>query len=186
MKDPGPGHATPLAPPALTSRSSMAPTRLEVILKPANRRGGFHAELNGERIVTASQNPGCDAARALHRRGHSDHCVLVLRHDGADHVATYGPVGVWRKLRVREDRGSPRFVKWEPVPRRVKALVRQKAQQAERAADQISEPRPRPGAAPALPSPSIATDAGRGSNRAWHVRRQGAEAITGNATAPSS
>jgi hypothetical protein len=28
---------------------------------------------------------------------------------------------VWRRLRVREDRGGPRFARWEPLPRRVGA-----------------------------------------------------------------
>lgn len=139
-------RGAPLTPP-----SPVAPTRLEVVLKPADRRGGFHAEFNGERIVAASQNPGCDAARTLHGRGHSDHSVLVLRHYGADHVAMHGPVGVWRKLRVREERGTPRFVEWQPLPRRVKALMRQKARPAARAPDQITEPSPRPGAAAPVP-----------------------------------
>jgi hypothetical protein len=59
----------------------------------------------------------------------------------------------WRKLRVREDRGRPRFVRWEPFPsRRVKPMVRGTGEpSAQIATATSSEPTPRPGAVPAIP-----------------------------------
>jgi hypothetical protein len=85
----------------------------------------------------------------LHALGHPDDAVLVARHFGADHEAMRGPLGVWRKLRVREDRGRPRFVRWEPFPsRRVKPTVRGTGEpSAKITTAPSSEPSPRPGAA---------------------------------------
>jgi hypothetical protein len=95
-----------------------APTRVVIVLKPQGR-GRFDAFFQEARIVNGSAQPICDAARALHRLGHPDDCMLLARHDdGADHDAIRGPLGVWRTLRVREGRGPPRFVRWEPFPSR--------------------------------------------------------------------
>ena len=84
----------------------------------------FDALFKGKRIVQASSQPICDAARILHRLGHQEHILLVARHHGADHDAIRGPLGVWRCLRVREDRGGPRFAKWEPFPSRPVAVTK--------------------------------------------------------------
>jgi hypothetical protein len=84
----------------------------------ARGREKFDALFNGKRIVQAGSQPISDAARILHRLGHDDDVLLVARHHGADHDAIRGPLGVWRHLRVREDRGGPRFAKWEPFPLR--------------------------------------------------------------------
>jgi hypothetical protein len=94
------------------------PQRLEITLKRANNRASFSAELNGDVIVESSEQPKCDAARVLHRQGFPDDTILIFRHDGANHESMRGPLGVWRTLRVREDKNGPRFVKWEPFPSR--------------------------------------------------------------------
>jgi hypothetical protein len=83
----------------------------------ARGQGRFDA-LENSPIVTASTQPICDAARALHRLGYPDELLLVVWHRGANHEAIRGPLGVWRGLRVREGRGGPRFAKWEPFPSR--------------------------------------------------------------------
>ena len=54
--------------------------------------------------------------RVLRQVGFPDDVLLVARHAGADHEAIRGPLGVWRKVRTREDRGRPRFVKMGTVP----------------------------------------------------------------------
>ncbi len=98
--------------------------RLEIVLKPRGR-GRFDAFFAGAKIVAASEQAITEAARVLSRRGYADEFLLVARHEGADHDAIYGPLGVWRSLRVREDRGVPRFVPWEPFPsRRVRGKER--------------------------------------------------------------
>ena len=58
---------------------------------------------------------------SLHRLGYSDDRRLTVWHEGADHYAISGQLGYWRKRRIREDRGRPRYVAWEPRPRRVGA-----------------------------------------------------------------
>jgi hypothetical protein len=84
----------------------------------ARGQGRFDAFFANSPIVTASTQPICDAARALHRLGYPDELKLVVWHRGAHHEAIRGPLGVWRGLRVREGRGGPRFAKWEPFPLR--------------------------------------------------------------------
>ena len=56
----------------------------------------------GTKIVTASPMAITDAARILHRIGHTDEFLLVVRHHGTNHDAISGSLGVWRRLRVRE------------------------------------------------------------------------------------
>jgi hypothetical protein len=89
-----------------------------LIYLEARGQGRFDAFLANSPIVTASTQPICDAARALHRLGYPDELKLVVWHRDANHEAIRGPLGVWRRLRVREGRGGPRFVKWEPFPSR--------------------------------------------------------------------
>ena len=49
-----------------------------------------------------------------------------MRHAGSDTDALTAQIGAAAKLRVKEDRKGPRFVPWEPFPRRVEALGAQK------------------------------------------------------------
>jgi len=113
-----------------TPTTSPAPKRL-VIDITAIGRGRFDASFGGSLIVAASKQPISEAARALHRIGFPDDAELVARHAGADHYAMRGLLGVWRQVRIREDRGVPRFVPWEPFPsRRVGPRKRQIAEGA--------------------------------------------------------
>src|SRR5277367_988325 len=97
----------------------LAGTALTVVLTP-HGRSRFDTSFNGTHLVQASKNPISDGARVLHRMGYSDHRLLVAQHEGAAHYAMRGPLGHWRKIRIREDRGL-RHVAWEPRPRRVGA-----------------------------------------------------------------
>lgn len=124
----GAGRATPPSSSTSTQKSTapISPaavsTRLVIVLEPRGR-GRFDGSFDGTKIVTASRQAISDAARVLRQVGFPDDVLLVARHAGADHEAIRGPLGVWRKVRTREDRGRPRFVIWEPFPSRP---VRQK------------------------------------------------------------
>jgi hypothetical protein len=87
----------------------------------ARRRSRFEVTFHGIQIVKSSASPICDAASVLRRRVYLDRCLLIVWHAGADHQAISGPLGFWRERRIREDRGMPRYVAWEPRPRRVGA-----------------------------------------------------------------
>jgi hypothetical protein len=100
-----------------TLSTSPAPT---IVLK-ARGRSRFDVLFGETEIVTSSIQPICDAARVLHRLGYPDDRRLTVWHEGADHHAISGPLGYWRKRRIREDRGMARYVPWEPRPRRVGA-----------------------------------------------------------------
>jgi hypothetical protein len=105
--------------------SAVTLRRLELVLK-ARGRGRFDAFFVGTQIVAASEQAITAAARVLHRMGYADEFLLVARHDGADHHAIFGALGKWRRLRVREGRGAPRYVRWEPFPsRRVRGEERE-------------------------------------------------------------
>jgi hypothetical protein len=114
---------------ALLSKSSSNPTEPKNILTSpaptivlrARGRSRFDFLFGDMQIVTSSARPICDAARVLHRLGHPDDCRLTVWHEGADHPAISGLLGFWRKTRIREDRGMPRYVAWEDLPRRVGA-----------------------------------------------------------------
>jgi hypothetical protein len=103
------------------------------------RRGYFDARLGGGRLlVRASRQPFLDAARHLLDLGYDPANVLVMRHAGSDTDCLTARIGAAAKLRVKEpDRGRLRFVGWEPISRRVKALVLEKAKRGN------GSPRPR-------------------------------------------
>jgi hypothetical protein len=95
--------------------------------------------LNLCRVLVEADDPN----RPLHAyRGH----VLAL---------SVHSIGEGARLTVKEDRCGPRFVPWEPFPRRVKSKMREKAGGAPTAADQNSEPRARSGAAFAIHTPAV-------------------------------
>ena len=87
----------------------------------ARGRSRFDVSFGETQIVIKSANPISDAARVLHGRGFPDDRLLIARHEYARHYAMIGPLGHWRKVRIREDRGLPRHVVWESRPRRVGA-----------------------------------------------------------------
>src|SRR5262249_13046270 len=121
------------------------------------RRGYFDASLaDGRVIVRASRQPFLDAARRLLDLGYDP--TRVLSSGGLT-----AQIGVAAKLRVKEDRNGPRFVPYEPISRRVKALASGKAKRAARIATaEAKEPSGRPGAtyrasAKSLPDPQSST-----------------------------
>lgn len=125
------------------------PSELFIIVEPSKRAGYFAAHLadRGDVIVRSSRQPFLDATRRLIDLGYDPSMVLIMRHAGSDIDSLRVPIGVAAKLSVKEGRGKPRFVKWEPFPRRVKAQMRQIAAGAiELAPNQIIEPSPRAGA----------------------------------------
>jgi hypothetical protein len=109
-----------------SSSDSMEPENLldgpaqQIVLR-SRGRSRFDVLLGDKQIVTSNGQPICDAARVLHELGFSDDRRLTVWHEGADYHAISGQLGFWRKRRVREDRGLPRYVGWEPRPRPVGA-----------------------------------------------------------------
>ena len=133
-------------------------TQLTITVTPtAKRSGRYDARLSdGCILVWASKQPFVDAARRLLDLGHDPTTVLVMRHAGSDTDCLTAQIGAAAKLRVKEDRGGPRFVPWEPFPRRVKAPASAKANRAAGVApDHANEPSARPGAAAATKSRSV-------------------------------
>ena len=150
-----------------TGKANIAMITVTPTPGPGARRGYFDASLgDGRLLVRASRQPFLDAARQL----------LGLGYDPAAVLSSGGltaQIGVAAKLRVKEDRNGPRFVLWEPFPRRVKALASGKAKRAARVATaEANQPNVGPGAAAATeflsapmlaPSrPKRASAAGRG------------------------
>jgi hypothetical protein len=73
-----------------------------VITLKAQGREKFDVIFDGKAIIQSSSQPICEAARALRDFGYPDDFLLVVWHLGADHEAIRGPLGVWRRLRIRE------------------------------------------------------------------------------------
>ena len=92
--------------------------------------GKFSATVNDEILSTSTQAMS-DGARVLSKRGYSDDCSLIARHAGSNHDAMTGSLSAWRRTRVREDEGGPRFTMWEASPfRPVNPRARQKGSKA--------------------------------------------------------
>src|SRR5262245_36465688 len=132
-----------------TAKSAAKVKTAMIIITPTpSRPGCFAARLgDGLVLVSASRQPFVDAARRLTDLGHDPTTVLVMRHIGSDTDSLTAQSGAAAKLRVKEDRRGPRFIQWEPISRRLWALVSAKAKRGIRAtrAD-ANEPSVRPGA----------------------------------------
>jgi hypothetical protein len=96
-----------------------------LMVSPAPRKSGgvlpgkFDAWLGERLIVEASRI--CDGARALLAQGlAAPGDLLIMRHVGSEHDALRAAVGVAAELTVDETsgNGTPRFVRWKPMPRR--------------------------------------------------------------------
>jgi hypothetical protein len=87
-----------------------------IIIAPTDRTGSFTASIGTSVLIKSSRQPVCDIARVLHRLGYRDDTLLISKMDGSDHESLRGTLGVWRTLRVREDRDGPRFARYEPFP----------------------------------------------------------------------
>jgi hypothetical protein len=105
-----------------------------ITVKPTpSRPGCFAARLgDGLVLVSASKQPFVNAARQLLDLGHEPTTLLVMRHAGSDTDCLTAQIGVAAKLRVKEGRSGPRVVQWEPISRRVEALVSAKAKKVVR------------------------------------------------------
>ena len=121
--DAGRASRSSLSQPNPTAGRSGDSVELVIDLE-ARGQGRFDAFFANSRIVTASTQPICDAARVLHRLGYPDELKLVVWHRRGNYEAIRGPLGVWRGLRVREDRGGPRFARWQPFPSRPVAVIK--------------------------------------------------------------
>jgi hypothetical protein len=87
-----------------------------------------------------------DLCRALVKAGHDPRRPLHA-YRGDVLALKVRSIGEGARLTVREDRAGPRFVAWEPFPRRVGAMSRQKAEGVGSPPDQSNEPSAPPGAA---------------------------------------
>jgi hypothetical protein len=113
-------HSSPSLSKPTAPVDFLASTGLTIVLR-GRGRSRFAVGFGEKQIVKSSAQPICDAARVLHRLGYADDCRITVWHEGADHHAISGLLGFWRKQRIREDRGMPRYASWEARPRRVGA-----------------------------------------------------------------
>ena len=77
-------------------------------------------------ITARGYAPVLDLCRALVKAGHEPRRPLHA-YRGDVLALKVRSIGEGARLTVREDRAGPRFVAWEPFPRRVGACVREKA-----------------------------------------------------------
>jgi hypothetical protein len=97
-------------------------------------------------ITARGYAPALDLCRALVKAGYDPRRPLHA-YRGDVLALKVRSIGEGARLTVREDRAGPRFVAWEPFPRRVGAWVREKAEGIARCApDQSDEPSAPPGA----------------------------------------
>jgi len=97
--------------------ASLAPIRATLV-------GSDHSEALG--LTGHGYTPVLALCRALLAAGHDPRRPLHAYRD--DVLAlSISSIGEGAQLTVREDRCGPRFVAWEPFPRRVGACVREKA-----------------------------------------------------------
>jgi hypothetical protein len=112
----------------------------------------IHATLIGSNccealgITARGYAPVLELCRALVAAGHDPRRSLHA-YRGEMLALKVPSIGEGARLTVREDRAGPRFVSWEPFPRRVGACVREKAEGIGSAPDQSDEPSAPPGAA---------------------------------------
>lgn len=97
-------------------------------LSPMNAKGAgldhqqWQAWIDGELVYTGRE-PFFPTARILQSRGVPDDTPIALRHRGAGHVSLTSTVGQAAKLTVTDDnRGRPRFKKFQPYPEDIRHL----------------------------------------------------------------
>jgi hypothetical protein len=78
-------------------------------------------------ITARGYAPVLDLCRALVKAGHEPRRPLHA-YRGDVLALRVRSIGKGAKLTIKEDRAGPRFVAWEPFPRRVGAWVREKAE----------------------------------------------------------
>jgi hypothetical protein len=77
-------------------------------------------------ITARGRTPVLDLCRALLKAGHDPRRPLHA-YRGDELALRVRSIGEGAKLTIKEDRARPRFVAWEPFPRRVGAWVRERA-----------------------------------------------------------
>jgi hypothetical protein len=114
-------------------------------------------------ITARGYAPVLDLCRALVKADHDPRRPLHA-YRGDVLALKVRSIGEGARLTVREDRAGPRFVAWEPFPRRVGAWTRKKAEGIGSAPDQSDEPSAPPGAAVRASAKSL-PDAHSGTRR---------------------
>jgi hypothetical protein len=137
-------------------RKNIFPTPIRATLLGSNRCEALGFTGRGHSPVFA-------LCRALVAAGHDPRRPLHA-YRGDVLALSISSIGEGAQLTVREDRCGPRFVKWEPLPRRVGARSRQKAGGIGSAPDQTDEPSAPPGAAVRASAKSL-PNAHRGTRR---------------------
>jgi hypothetical protein len=137
--------------PELVIHSSDLPAAAAVgeVLSATERPDYFSVTPDSEILVKSSKHPRCDAARVLHRLGFPDDALLVSHKEGSQaEYSMRGPLGEWRKSRVREDRNGTSFAKYEPFTsaRVSKTKAKRSSLPDQGTTAQGDEPSPPPGA----------------------------------------
>jgi hypothetical protein len=143
-----------LSPPATLERKKPKPNQTAWREGKSKRKasGPINATLTGSDccealgITARGRAPVLDLCRALVAAGHDPRRPLHA-YRGDVLALKVRSIGEGAKLIVKEDRAAPRFVPWEPFPRRVQARARQKAEGIGSALDQADESSALPGAA---------------------------------------
>jgi hypothetical protein len=113
----------------------------------------IHATLIGSNccealgITARGYAPVLELCRALVKAGHDPRRPLHA-YRGDVLALKVRSIGEGARFTVREDRAGPRFVAWEPFPRRVGAGVHEKAEGIGSAPDESDEPSAPPSAPP--------------------------------------
>jgi len=141
-----------LCPQAKTKRRNLADAKRTNGKRDSDNHVGLgaqipiHATLMGSSCCQALgiTGRGCapvlDLCRALVEAGH-DRRRPLHAYRGDVLALKVRSIGKGARLTVREDRAGPRFIAWEPFPRRVGAWVREKAEGIGGSApDQSDEP----------------------------------------------
>jgi hypothetical protein len=146
-----------LCPPAKTKRRNLGDTKKTNAKRDSDNHVSLgaqipiHAALIGSNccqalgVTARGYAPVLDLCRALVAAGHDPRRPLHA-YRGDVLALKVRSIGEGARLTVREDRAGPRFVAWEPFPRRVGAWVREKAEGIGSAPDQSDEPSAPPGA----------------------------------------
>jgi hypothetical protein len=130
--------------PKPASRGDLSAATISLVPIRATLVGSKRCEALG--LTGHGYAPVLTLCRALVAAGHDPRRPL---HAYREDVLTLKvrSIGEGAKLIVKEDRAAPRFIPWEPFPRRVQARTRQKAGGIGRAPDHADEPSALPGAA---------------------------------------
>ena len=142
---------------SICSEAGGAASEIHITISPTHRPEYFSVALGSKILVKSSRQPRCDAARVLHRLGYPDDALLVSHKEGSNaDYSMRGPIGEWRRLRIREGRNGPCFANYEPFPRaRVSQGKAKRRRQPEPAAATPNAPSTPPGAPARTREPAV-------------------------------